>query len=77
MLAEYEHPRLGTVRSVGTAVFMSDHTPRHHAGPSLGADGPAILSELAYAPEEIDRLRAQGAFGDPGGTAKPAAGDGA
>ncbi len=26
MLAEYEHPRLGTVRSVGTAVFMSDHS---------------------------------------------------
>jgi crotonobetainyl-CoA:carnitine CoA-transferase CaiB-like acyl-CoA transferase len=63
MLAEYEHPRLGTVRSIGTAVFMSDHAPRHRAGPALGGDGPAILAELGYRPEELGWLRESGAFG--------------
>jgi crotonobetainyl-CoA:carnitine CoA-transferase CaiB-like acyl-CoA transferase len=63
MLAEYEHPRLGTVRSVGTAVFMSGHAPRHRPGPSLGGDGPAILAELGFGSEEQARLRDSGAFG--------------
>jgi crotonobetainyl-CoA:carnitine CoA-transferase CaiB-like acyl-CoA transferase len=75
MLAEYEHPRLGTVRSVGTAVFMSDHTPGHRAGPALGGDGPAILAELAYEPEEVEHLRAEGAFGGDGAMAGRPAGD--
>lgn len=32
-------------------------------GPAHGADTDAILSELGYAPAEIDRLRAAGALG--------------
>jgi crotonobetainyl-CoA:carnitine CoA-transferase CaiB-like acyl-CoA transferase len=63
MLAEYEHPRLGRVRSVGSAVFMSDHTPVHRAGPELGADGPAILTGLGYGPEAVRGLGERGAFG--------------
>jgi crotonobetainyl-CoA:carnitine CoA-transferase CaiB-like acyl-CoA transferase len=63
MLAEYEHPRLGRVRSVGPPVFMSDYQPQHRPGPGLGADAPAVLSELGYGSAEQDALRARGAFG--------------
>lgn len=68
MLAEYEHPRLGPVRSVGPPVFMSDYTPEHRPGPSLGADGPAILAELGYQTDEQDALRTRGAFGSAAAT---------
>lgn len=65
MLAEYDHPRLGRVRAVGASVTFSDHRPEYRAGPTLGADGPALLSDLGYGPEEQDGLRARGAFGLP------------
>jgi hypothetical protein len=42
---------------------MSDHAPRYRAGPALGGDGPAILAELGYRPEELGWLRESGAFG--------------
>ena len=63
MLVEYEHARLGTVRSVGPAVSMSGYTPKHRPGPALGSDGPAILAELGYDDEAQRDLAAQGAFG--------------
>lgn len=63
MLAEYEHPGLGLVRSVGPPVFVSDHAPQHRPGPTLGADGPAVLAELGYGPSDVERLRSAGAFG--------------
>lgn len=65
MLAEYEHPRFGTVRAVGAPVFVSDYEPRYRAGPAVGADGPALMAELEYAAAEQEDLRARGAFGRP------------
>ena len=63
MLAEYEHPALGTVRSVGPPVFMSGYEPEHRPGPGLGADGPAILTGLGYSDSDVAALRQRGAFG--------------
>jgi crotonobetainyl-CoA:carnitine CoA-transferase CaiB-like acyl-CoA transferase len=63
MLAEYEHPRLGTVRSVGSPVFLSGYQSRYRPGPGLGADGDAILTEIGFSPGEQDELRQRGAFG--------------
>lgn len=63
MLAEYEHPELGQVRSVGPPVFMSGYEPEHHPGPELGADSESVLSEVGLDPEAQDALRRRGAFG--------------
>lgn len=63
MLAEYDHPTLGKVRSVGPPIFMSGHEPQHRPGPGLGADGPELLDELGFGPAEQADLRARGAFG--------------
>ncbi len=69
MLAEYEHPSFGTVRSVGLPVTMSEFAPSYAAGPALGADGDAILGEIGYDDAAIARLRAEGAFGPEPGAA--------
>lgn len=66
MLAEYEHPELGRVRSIGAPVFVSDYQPRHRPGPILGADGPQLLSELGYDRAAQESLHARGAFGSAG-----------
>jgi crotonobetainyl-CoA:carnitine CoA-transferase CaiB-like acyl-CoA transferase len=63
MLAEYEHPSLGRVRSVGPPVFVSDYEPQHRPGPGLGADSEAVLAELGLDAEAQDELRQRGAFG--------------
>jgi crotonobetainyl-CoA:carnitine CoA-transferase CaiB-like acyl-CoA transferase len=66
MLAEYEHPELGRVRSIAAPVLVSDYRPRHRPGPILGADGPPLLSELGYDHAAQGSLRARGAFGPTG-----------
>ena len=63
MLAEYEHPILGAVRSIGPPLFLSGHEPEHRPGPALGADGPAILAELGYHDADVAALKGRGAFG--------------
>ena len=63
MLAEYEHPSFGTVRSVGLPLTMSGFDPAYAPGPSLGGDAAAILDELGYTPAEVAALRSAGAFG--------------
>jgi crotonobetainyl-CoA:carnitine CoA-transferase CaiB-like acyl-CoA transferase len=63
MLAEYEHPAFGAVRSVGLPLTMGGFEPTYTPGPALGADGDAILAELGYDAAAIERLRADGAFG--------------
>ena len=63
MLAAYDHPRLGTVRSVGSPLRASGFTPTYAAAPDLGADAPDLLRALGYDDREIARLAAAGAFG--------------
>ncbi|CAN5726926.1 CoA transferase [soil metagenome] len=67
LLAEYEHPTLGRVRSVSTPLFVSDYVPDHRPGPAIGADGPAVLAELGYDATAVAELHARGAFGPPDG----------
>ncbi len=71
MLAEYEHPAFGSVRSVGLPLTMGGFQPSYTPGPRLGEDGEAILHELGYDEAAMARLRADGAFGsrssDPAG----------
>jgi crotonobetainyl-CoA:carnitine CoA-transferase CaiB-like acyl-CoA transferase len=63
MLAEYEHPTLGRVRSVGLPLRVGQYVPRYHPGPALGADVHEVLTAVGYTQQEIDGLRAAGAFG--------------
>ena len=67
MLAEYDHPAFGTVRSVGLPLWMGGFAPAYARGPSLGGDGDAILRELGLDEAAVERLRADGAFGSGGG----------
>ena len=48
MLAAYEHPQLGAVRSVGLPLRVSGFTPRYRASPALGADAADLLAEIGY-----------------------------
>jgi crotonobetainyl-CoA:carnitine CoA-transferase CaiB-like acyl-CoA transferase len=66
MLAEYDHPTLGRVRSVGVPLFISDYEPAYRPGPGIGADEGTVLEELGYEADAIEELRARGAFGRPG-----------
>jgi crotonobetainyl-CoA:carnitine CoA-transferase CaiB-like acyl-CoA transferase len=66
MLAAYDHPSFGEVRSVGLPLTMGGFEPTYTAGPGLGADGDAILLELGYTPAAIADLRTAGAFGADG-----------
>lgn len=72
MLAEYQHPIFGTVRSVGLPLTMGSFEPTYAPGPTLNGDGQAILLELGYDEAAAASLRAEGAFGpepdEPGDT---------
>ena len=63
MLAEYEHPSLGMVRSVGLPLRVGDYAPSYRPGPALGADQEDVLRAAGYTAAEIAELRVAGAFG--------------
>ena len=63
MLASYEHPRLGTVTSVGLPLRVSGFAPSYRASPALHADAADLLAELGYDEAAKLRLADAGAFG--------------
>lgn len=63
MLAEYEHPAFGTVRSIGLPLTLGGFEPTYRRGPALNADQAMLLAGLGYDAETIERLRIGGAFG--------------
>jgi crotonobetainyl-CoA:carnitine CoA-transferase CaiB-like acyl-CoA transferase len=67
MLAAYEHPAFGTVRSVGLPIAIGEYLPEYRRAPRLGEDTRALLSELGYTDAEVEGLARDGAFGVPGG----------
>jgi len=62
LIAEVDHPVAGRVRTPGIPVRMSE-TPGsvRRAPPLLGEHTDEVLRELGYAPNEIEKLRADGA----------------
>jgi crotonobetainyl-CoA:carnitine CoA-transferase CaiB-like acyl-CoA transferase len=66
MLAEYHDETFGRVRSVGLPLHVGGYQPSYRPGPSLGQDTDAILAELGFSAADEARLRAAGAFGEPG-----------
>jgi len=63
MLVEYEHPVLGTVRSVGLPISVGEYQPAYARGPRLGEHAVGLLEGLGYTDGEIAALTAAGAFG--------------
>lgn len=63
MLAEYEHPRLGAVRSVGLPLRVGGYEPEYRPGPALGADIESLLAEVGLSATDTAELAERGAFG--------------
>jgi crotonobetainyl-CoA:carnitine CoA-transferase CaiB-like acyl-CoA transferase len=66
MLATFDHPEFGGVRSVGLPLRVSGFEPDYAAAPALGADTAALLAELGHDEAAIARLVEAGAFGSEG-----------
>lgn len=63
MLAEYEHPRFGLVRSVGLPLAVDGYAPTYRRAPELNGDAAEILAELGYDASAREELAQRGAFG--------------
>jgi crotonobetainyl-CoA:carnitine CoA-transferase CaiB-like acyl-CoA transferase len=63
MLAEYEHPTLGTVASVGLPITVGDYRPSYRRGPRLGENTDAVMTGLGYSTDATSALARRGAFG--------------
>jgi crotonobetainyl-CoA:carnitine CoA-transferase CaiB-like acyl-CoA transferase len=63
LLAEYDHPQLGTVRSVGAPFTVGEFRPHYRPGPALDADRESLLAWLGYNNHQADQLVHRGAFG--------------
>ncbi|HYO43157.1 MAG TPA: CoA transferase, partial [Candidatus Limnocylindrales bacterium] len=65
MLAAYDHPVFGTVRSVGLPIIVGGYEPVYRRGPHLGEDTGPLLARAGYSAEQIAELARAGAFGPP------------
>jgi len=63
MLAEYSHPVLGHVTTVGLPIKIQGYVPAYRPAPRLDADRVAVLQAAGYDAADIDALRNRGAFG--------------
>jgi crotonobetainyl-CoA:carnitine CoA-transferase CaiB-like acyl-CoA transferase len=66
LVAEYEHPIMGTLRQFGELIQFSD-TPAHVHGPPprVGENTKEILGELGYDEQQIEKLFADGVVNCP------------
>jgi crotonobetainyl-CoA:carnitine CoA-transferase CaiB-like acyl-CoA transferase len=63
MLAEYAHPAFDRVRSVGLPLRFDGYEPAYRPAPGLDADARDLVASLGYGEKDVERLRAEGAFG--------------
>jgi crotonobetainyl-CoA:carnitine CoA-transferase CaiB-like acyl-CoA transferase len=47
LLREYDHPTLGRVSTIGSAIRFAGHVPDARPGPRFDEDGPALRAEVA------------------------------
>ena len=64
MLANFTHPDLGDVQSVGMPLHVAGYSPHYHASPALGAHTADALRTAGLSDADIARLMKAGAFGD-------------
>ncbi len=63
MLAEYDHPTLGKVVSVGLPITVGGYRPSYRRGPRLGEHTAAVMKDLGYSTDATSALTQRGAFG--------------
>jgi crotonobetainyl-CoA:carnitine CoA-transferase CaiB-like acyl-CoA transferase len=64
-IQSYEHPRLGTVRRVRSALRVDEHTPHASPAPSRGEHTREVATRVAGITDaEFESYRTGGAFGD-------------
>ncbi|MBB2944387.1 crotonobetainyl-CoA:carnitine CoA-transferase CaiB-like acyl-CoA transferase [Actinoplanes lutulentus] len=63
LVVETEHPRYGTVKQVASPVRVGDQPPAYRRAPRRGEDLGYVSELLDYSPEQLEKLRAAGAFG--------------
>jgi formyl-CoA transferase len=64
MVVDVDHPTLGRIRSIGSAIKMSATPPEvRRRAPRLGEHTDEVLGGLGFNPSEIAALRAAGAIG--------------
>jgi formyl-CoA transferase len=64
MVVEMEHPRLGTMRFLGTPIRLYGTPSSLRVPPGdLGDHNREVLGEMGYSAEEIDELANRGVFG--------------
>ena len=54
---EIEHPRFGRVRRWGPLTTVGGLNPSYGTAPLAGEHTDALLAELGYSPDDVDRLR--------------------
>ena len=63
-VAAYEHPVLGTVRTIASPLRLSTAERRLEPSPLMGEHTSEVLAEICgYGEEELDRLRREGVIG--------------
>ncbi len=60
-IADLAHPKLGTVRGLGSAIGLTRTPPRiGHAGPALGAHSAEVLRDLGCSDSDVECLAREG-----------------
>ena len=73
LIAEYPHPRFGTVKHTISPVRMSNYQPEYRRAPERNEDFDHVVTELLkYDAATIDALRTAGAFGAAHEVSEPA-----
>lgn len=67
LVLEADHPRYGTVRTIASPVRVGTSSAPPLRGPRRGEHTEDVLTELlGYSPQDLQRVRSEGAFGRPG-----------
>jgi crotonobetainyl-CoA:carnitine CoA-transferase CaiB-like acyl-CoA transferase len=63
LIAEYDHPRFGTVKATTSPVRMSNYQPEYRRAPQRGEDLGHVAELLGYDAGKVEQLKSAGAFG--------------
>ena len=62
LVIELDHPELGRIRELATAIRIGGAKPKHRIAPRLGEHTRDMLLEVGFDSTDVDRLRAEGSI---------------